>query len=376
MEFDHFEKKIMIGGLGFITLLFIFFIIHKKSKILEGTTNVVGTAVSIPGINMPDILPSSIMDTVVSIGQSASGVATTQGGAIQNTIVTTAQGTIGTQMTLAMKILASLEAAAKFASSKATAVAGSAKSAIRAEVISLKQKMSDRVRTIKQNIQIEAQRLKAEFKEKIKSKMTFMRFFKYIAILSLFFSKIGKWAVKTTSILLIRISNFKSCFIWYALEIIGWILYLPMEFFVWFFCLQSMEKDFWGMIKEIDCFVNSVIGFHIFYYSDYIRKKCFYPRLPPFPPIGLGGKLTVSSLGNVMKEIFMPVDPADMAKYVRSGLAEYKEKLMESFKKPPNFDVNQIWEEALSTIEFLDVTKINKDGPDVPDTSDEELADE
>ena len=170
-----------------------------------------GTAVSIPGINMPDILPSSIMDTVVSIGQSASGVATTQGGAIQNTIVTTAQGTIGTQMTLAMKILASLEAAAKFASSKATAVAGSAKSAIRAEVISLKQKMSDRVRTIKQNIQIEAQRLKAEFKEKIKSKMTFMRFFKYIAILSLFFSKIGKWAVKTTSILLIRISNFKSC---------------------------------------------------------------------------------------------------------------------------------------------------------------------
>jgi hypothetical protein len=137
-----------------------------------------------------------------------------------------------------------------------------------------------------------------------------------------------------------------------------------------------MEKDFWGMIKEIDCFINSVIGFHIFYYSDYIRKKCFYPRLPPFPPIGLGGKLTVSSLGNVMKEIFMPVDPADMAKYVRSGLAEYKEKLMESFKHPEKFDINQIWEEALSTIEFLDITKINKDGPDVPDTTDEELADE
>jgi len=358
------EKKILISSLGIVVLTLLFAFIHKKSKLIE----------PIPPFTIPG--DDLVVDAqgIINIGEAVAGIGTTTAGAVENTIVTATEGTVNVITTQAMNVLRQLDSTAKFLANKASTAKTSAQSAIRQQVNVVKQQVRDRVRTIKQNIQIEAQRLKAEFVQKVKSKMTFTRFFKYATLLTLLFSKIGRWATKTTQIILMRISNFKTCFIWYALEIIGWILYLPIEFIVWFFCLETWETSFWDMVKEVDCFFNSIMGFHIFYYSDYIRQKCFIPTLPQFPSMGMGGKFSKGGFKKVMKDIFLPVDPNEMAAYVRKGLNEYKETLLNTFEHAGQIDFDQIWQEALSAVDFSDVSELVTGGEQVPDTSDQELS--
>jgi len=359
MIFDDFEKKLLVSGLGIITLTLVFYMIHQYGKIMDEGF-VVGTAVTV----LPDPFPSSFTDLFMSIGQLSLSVATK----VQGTVQYIAKGI--KDAAVAAKNLAVQQGinAARIASDKvknlsdkAATVASNAKTNIRAEAIAQKQKMHDRIQTIKQNIQIEKQRLQAEFKEKRKSLFTFRRFFKYSLLLVLLFSKIGRWAIKTTTIILLRIANMKSCFLWYALEIIGWILYIPMEFFVWFFCLQALEKSFWGIVEETDCFIHGILGFHVFYYSNYIRKKCFKPQLPPFPSISMGGMFTKDGFAKIIRDAFLPPDPRETAQYVAAGLVKYKRILMEDFKNPPNFDIKKIWKEAFDSIKYMNPLSIPKD---------------
>lgn len=362
------EKKLLVSSLGIVALTLIFFVIHKRSKLREPGM-VVGTAASTPIPQFPEFI-FAIISMAQQIGQKVQSTAQFIGSKLQASAIA-AKGELSKQRIHMMDVVA---AKAKAAADKAATTATYAKSAIRAETIAQKQKINDRINTIKQNIQIESQRLKAEFAEKKKSMFTFKRLFKYCLLLVLLFSKIGKWAIKTTSIILIRISNLKSCFIWYALEIIGWILYIPMEFFVWFFCLQSIEKSFWGIVKETDCFIHGIMGFHVFYYSEHIRKKCFVPRLPPFPYIGMGGFFTKKGFAKILLDMFLPPNPIESARYIKSGLIKYKNVLMRDFKKAPNFDVNKIWEEAFSTIKYLNPLNVPKDGAEELNDGDGDLS--
>jgi hypothetical protein len=371
MKMDDFEKKMYISGLGIIILTLIFYVIHQKSKLREPGM-VVGTAMSI----MPEPWPSSFTDLFMSIGQLSISIgakvqAATAAIASRLQASAIAAKNIATQR--GIHVLTKIADKAKDASDKARGVASQAKTAIRAEKIAQKQKINARITAIKQNIQIEIQRLKAEFEEKKKSMFTFKKFFKYGLLLVMLSSKIGRWVIKTTSIILMRISNLKSCFLWYALEIIGWILYIPMEFIVWFFCIQSIEDNFWGLVKEADCFIHGVMGFHVFYYSEHIRKKCFIPRLPPFPSVGMGGLFTKKGFAKILRDMFLPPDPRETAKYVEVGLIKYKKTLMEGFKKPPNFDIDEIWKEAFSMVKLLNPMDVPKDGSENIDDGDAEL---
>jgi hypothetical protein len=349
-------------------------VIPKKSKLREPGM-VVGTAMSI----MPEPWPSSFTDLFMSIGQLSLSIATKAQGAVQYVgsklqASAIAAKNIATQR--GIYALNKIAAKAKDTSDKAVTAATHAKSAIRAETIAQKQKINARINSIKQNIQIEAQRLKAEFEEKKKSMFTFRRFFKYCLLLVMLSSKIGRWVIKTTSIILLRISNLKSCFLWYALEIIGWILYIPMEFVVWFFCLQTMEENLWVMVKEADCFIHGIMGFHVFYYSEHIRKKCFVPRLPPFPSVGMGGLFTKKGFAKLLRDMFLPPDPRETAKYVKTGLMKYKKVLMADFKKTPHFDVNEIWKEAFSMIKFMNPNDVPKDSAENINDGDAEILQE
>ena len=71
------------------------------------------------------------------------------------------------------------------------------------------------------------------------------------------------------------IVNFPQCFIYYLLEIIGNILYLPIMLIVWAFGMREIEISMWKMVRDFDNLVNSVAGFYLFRYSNSILNKCY-----------------------------------------------------------------------------------------------------
>lgn len=71
------------------------------------------------------------------------------------------------------------------------------------------------------------------------------------------------------------IVNFPRCFIYYFLEIVGFVLYLPIMLIVWAFGAREIEISMWKMVYDFDNLVNSVAGFHLFKYSNSILNKCY-----------------------------------------------------------------------------------------------------
>jgi hypothetical protein len=87
-----------------------------------------------------------------------------------------------------------------------------------------------------------------------------------------------------------RIKSIPSCMQWYMLEIVGKILYTPIKFLVWMIAkmgapeVQTMEKDIWRYLEEIDKMTYSSAGIHIIHYSDEIVNGCYKCKgLLPFP---------------------------------------------------------------------------------------------
>ena len=80
--------------------------------------------------------------------------------------------------------------------------------------------------------------------------------------------------------------KFPQCFGWYALEVLGHVLYIPFGFFFWVTGTRKIEKQIWNMIEQVDCFCYSTTGFHLIHYSDSIIKKCYSCKVKPFkkPP--------------------------------------------------------------------------------------------
>jgi len=367
MKLDDFEKKIFISGLGIIVLILIFYYIHQKSKLREGSDFVITIplvgAIPIPFTD-PEFWVSTARSIITQVKTSAQIA-----GAQATTVAKAAQAESANALRQAQKI--AMDRAANLARTTQTS-ASHAKTGIRQKMINYANRVSERANKLREKIMDRKKKLYAEFKAKFKEVTTFRRLLKYGFALSVIFSKIGRWAMKTVTIILLRISNFKSCFIWYLLEIIGWILYLPMEFLVWFFCLKYLEDNFFDMVKDIDCFFNSVMGFHIFYYSDYIRQKCFVPQLPPFPYSTAGGMFSKNGMMKLMKEVFEPPNPAEMANYVNEGLKQYKKELLETFKKPDGVDISEIWAEAMSLSKLMVPGDIKAVGSIPEDDSDEQ----
>ena len=372
MKLNDLEKKIFISGLGIIVLILIFYYIHERSKIREGAhVSIPIIGVPIPFSDIPSLLPSSITDFIKSIIDSVKnsiGFASNQATTVAKAVAAEAKGAARFAAKNAIDLSTKLQA-------RATAVASHAKTAIRQKSIAFQQKMHDRKMKLKEKIMDKKKELEKEFNEKMSKLKTYRRVFKVGLVLSLIFKKLTRWALITTKIIIIRISNLKSCFIWYALEIIGWILYLPIELVVWFFCLQPMEQSFWAIVDSFDCFFNGIMGFHIFHYSDYVLHKCFIPQLPPFPYTSAGGLFTKDGLKKQMKDMVTPPDPREMAIYVKHGLDKYKQELLATFTKPPSFDVKQIWEEAMSLIKIDNPNNIDEEGEVPNDDSDTAIND-
>ncbi len=96
-------------------------------------------------------------------------------------------------------------------------------------------------------------------------------------------------------------SNFNSCFFYFFLDIVGYVLYLPFSIMFYLFrsgietyysdCkkedyppIYNIEKDMWAAIYWLDCQIYDLLGFHVFHYSDEILDRCYGCSAGPFPP--------------------------------------------------------------------------------------------
>jgi hypothetical protein len=68
---------------------------------------------------------------------------------------------------------------------------------------------------------------------------------------------------------------FPRCFFWYALNIFGIILYIPVAFFFWIFSMEKFEDMLWDILYSIDSVFYQYTKYHIFHYSDDIRETCY-----------------------------------------------------------------------------------------------------
>ena len=169
----------------------------------------------------------------------------------------------------------------------------------------------------------------------------FRKYWKYIAAFFFFLSNVGQWCITNVITMIYRIASFKNCFLWYFLEIIGWVLYIPIEFFVWLFCLKDLETMVWDLMKQLDCSFNDITGFHFMYYSDTVIKKCYSRKFKPFPKMNFD--FTLKGLekegGKFILDFLLPITPDEAKQIAKAGAKEAEKltgELKSSFTKIPS----------------------------------------
>ena len=97
-------------------------------------------------------------------------------------------------------------------------------------------------------------------------------------------SKIYDWALPFLQCGWYWFTNLRHCFLWYFLDTVGEILYLPFSFLIWVFPILEQPADlFWNTLDNIDCIVYDMIGYHFLHYSPAITQQCFMCNPVDFP---------------------------------------------------------------------------------------------
>lgn len=78
--------------------------------------------------------------------------------------------------------------------------------------------------------------------------------------------------IKCTIRLVISIPK---CFLYYMLDILGFMFYLPFSLLFWILGARKQEKQIWKGIYKIDSMIYNQSGYHIFHYSNSIMNKCY-----------------------------------------------------------------------------------------------------
>jgi hypothetical protein len=76
------------------------------------------------------------------------------------------------------------------------------------------------------------------------------------------------------------IANAKRCFLYYIIEFIGVLLYMPVRIMLLLLRvlginLYPVEKGVWDSLEKLDRYVVGNAGFHIIYWPKSIRDNCF-----------------------------------------------------------------------------------------------------
>lgn len=294
-------KKLLISICIIIILIFLIDKIFSESQ-KEGLT----PSVVMAGAMMKDAAlavpfqvgqfvasaASSMANQAISMSTSAANLGSTLGGQLAVLGASTSQ-----RSTNAVVDEVSKSSKATFA--HATATSNQMYSKIDRNVKFISKKMQDAMIHIKDKIYIKMRQIKAQ----IKNWKPSMKILKYVFMIGLFgwkyLVKVVTWIFNFAKCSLTWFANFRGCFFWYMLEIIGQILYLPFRFLFWLMgCTgDKIEKGIWKVIDGIDCFFLDITTYHVFRYSPEIIEKCYSCNPGPFPFPDFGGKkLNLSSI--------------------------------------------------------------------------------
>ena len=231
-----------------------------------------------------------------SAGAAASGTTIATAGV--NEVARTSQFVGKTVADTSMEAGAGLQRQGNAVAAQVSRTTTSVKSTLEKTMIDLKGKMRDQFSKVKQN-------------------MGLLKFLRYgIIFVSAVFGYLGKviaWLFKTVKCSLTWFSNFRQCFFWYFLEIIGQIIYLPFRFLIWLltymgiYDLECVERDFWSGVSDVDCFIYSLVDFHLFRYSEEVLEKCYSCNPGPFPLPNLNFGSAEEFVVSVIKEMIIPV---------------------------------------------------------------------
>jgi hypothetical protein len=282
------EYKTFISILGIIIITFFVYFLFREKPLREG----------IPPFTIPPdvIAPTMLTNTIQDVKRGfsfAQASITARINATKSQITATKNATSAKLLATKNATKAQLTAMKNAAESKAiaakNAVSGQAtatKNAASAQATAMKNAASAQATATKNTAMLDA---KSEMRHKKSSRTTMSTItrvfgiFKKVFLVFAFFGSVFTWSFKNITCGLEMFMNFRQCFFWYLLEIIGQTLYLPIRFLVWILGIQSWEKYTWDKIQAADCAFFDLTGIHVIHYSDDILKRCYKCNPGPFP---------------------------------------------------------------------------------------------
>jgi hypothetical protein len=109
------------------------------------------------------------------------------------------------------------------------------------------------------------------------------------------FVEVPWWMIQYVICAWYKLLALPDCFLWYMLEIIGKIIYLPFRLTFWILDviisrsgiedinIQGSVDKLWWFIDDIDHFQYPLTNFHIVHYPDDIIQKCYRCTVGNFP---------------------------------------------------------------------------------------------
>ena len=272
------------------------------------------------GTPAPISLALGAANQAVVTGAAAAQTGLTLGGIAAGTAASAAAGQMSVGATVATSGIEQAQSAGEFVAETATDAATAAAAGAQRSANALASQANRTANSIASKLDRTRITLTNKMRDqfsKVKQNMGFLKMLKYIIIfVSAVFGYLGKviaWLFKTVKCSLTWFANFRQCFFWYFLEIIGQIIYLPFRFFIWLFTyigiydMECVERDFWSGVNDVDCFIYSLVNFHLFRYSDEVLEKCYSCNPGPFPLPNLKFGSPQEFVTSVIKEMIVPV---------------------------------------------------------------------
>ena len=282
------EYKTFVSILGIIIITFFVYFLFREKPLREG----------IPPFTIPPdvILPNMLTDQVQDARSQLNFMATNLQGtinSIRSNAITISQATSGKAQAAVISAKSQATAMKNALSAKATAMKNALsakttamKNAAKSEATAMKNAAKAQATATKNTAMLDS---KSEMRHKKSARTTMSTItrvfgiFKKVFLVFAFFGSVFTWSFKNITCGLEMFMNFRQCFFWYLLEIIGQTLYLPIRFLVWILSIQSWEKYTWDKIQAADCAFFDLTGIHVIHYSEDILKRCYKCNPGPFP---------------------------------------------------------------------------------------------
>jgi predicted PurR-regulated permease PerM len=86
---------------------------------------------------------------------------------------------------------------------------------------------------------------------------------------------VAEWLGDHLKCAISKIQSLFDCFIYYAIEIFGKVIYFPIMLIFYFSNSTDVENAIWNSIERLDRKIYKSTGYHICHYSDSVQNKCY-----------------------------------------------------------------------------------------------------